>query len=110
MEFEMEGPDWETLDLFFPNCIPIINSYTGLANFGSSHIKGTLSGLRKFLAIESPLKMMKNAFYFTSKAFFILKIFKLLSWFFGYVAQRLDLKSLNKKSFYDEINSIFYQF
>ena len=30
--------------------------------------KGALSGLRQFLATESPLKMMKNAFYFTSKA------------------------------------------
>ena len=42
-------------------------------------LKGTLSGLRQFLATESPLKMMKNAFYFTSKALFVLKIFKFLS-------------------------------
>ena len=28
------------------------------------------SGLRQFLAAESPLKMMKNSFYFTSKALF----------------------------------------
>ena len=41
--------------------------------------KGTLSGLSQFLATESPLKMMKNAFYFTSKALFVLKIFKFLS-------------------------------
>ena len=41
--------------------------------------KGALSGLRQFLATESPLKMMKNAFYFTSKALFVLKIFKFLS-------------------------------
>ena len=27
-------------------------------------LKGPLSALRQFLAIESPLKMMKNAFYF----------------------------------------------
>ena len=39
-------------------------------------LKGALSGLRQFLATESPLKMMKNAFYFTSKALFVLKIFK----------------------------------
>ena len=38
--------------------------------------KGALSGLRQFMAIESPLKMMKNAFYFTLKALFVLKIFK----------------------------------
>ena len=28
---------------------------------------------------ETPLKMMKNAFYFTLKALFVLKIFKFLS-------------------------------
>ena len=32
-------------------------------------LKGALQGLRQFLAIESPLKMMKNAFYFTLKTF-----------------------------------------
>ena len=41
-------------------------------------VKGALSDLRPFLAIESPLKMMKNAFYFTLKARFVLKIFKFL--------------------------------
>ena len=41
--------------------------------------KGALSGLRQFLATESPLKMMKNAFYITLKALFVLKIFKILS-------------------------------
>ena len=34
---------------------------------------------------DSPSKMMKNAFYFILKAVFVLKIFKLLSWFFGHV-------------------------
>ena len=42
-------------------------------------LKGALSGLRQFLATESPLKMMKKAFYFTSEALFVLKIFKFLS-------------------------------
>ena len=56
-------------------------------------IKGALSGLRQFLATESPLKMMKNAFYFTSKALFVLKIFKFLSWLFGHIAKRLILIS-----------------
>ena len=37
-------------------------------------IKGTLSGLRQFLASESPLKMMKSAFYFTLKALFVFNI------------------------------------
>ena len=41
-------------------------------------IKGALSGQRQFLATESPLKMMKNASYFTLKALFVLKIFKFL--------------------------------
>ena len=38
-------------------------------------VKGSLSGLTQFLETESPLK---NAFYFTSKALFVLKIFKFL--------------------------------
>ena len=49
------------------------------AIFRDFSFKGALSGLREFLATESPLKMMKNAFYFTSKALFVLKIFKFLS-------------------------------
>ena len=44
-----------------------------------TELKGALSGLRQFLTTENPLKMMKNAFYFTSKALFVLKIFKFLS-------------------------------
>ena len=31
-------------------------------------IKGALSSLRQFLTIDSRLKMMKNVFYFISKA------------------------------------------
>ena len=55
-----------------------------------SSIKGALSSLRQFLAIdEILLKVMKNAFYFTSKALFILKILKFLSWCFGHVAKQL---------------------
>ena len=38
--------------------------------------KGALSGLRQFLAVESPLKMMKNAFYLTSKIIFVTEIYK----------------------------------
>ena len=51
------------------------------------YFKGALSGLKQFLTAESPLKMMKNAFYFTSKAFFVLKMIKFLSWLFGHVAK-----------------------
>ena len=42
--------------------------------------------MRQFLATESPLKKMKKGFYFTSKALFVLKIFKLLAWLFGHVS------------------------
>ena len=42
----------------------------------SIFLKDALSGLIKCLAAESPLKMMKNAFYFTLKALFVLKVFK----------------------------------
>ena len=38
-------------------------------------------------SIESPRKMMKNAFYFILKAFFVLKILNLLSRLFGHVGK-----------------------
>ena len=44
-----------------------------------SSLKGALSGLREFLATESPLKTMKNVFCLTSRALFVLKVFKFLS-------------------------------
>ena len=44
----------------------------------SKQFKGALSNLRQFLATEIPLKSMKNSFHFTSKAPFVLKIFKFL--------------------------------
>ena len=60
-----------------------------------------LSGLSQFLAIESLLKMMKNAFYFTSKAVFVLKVFNFLSWLFGHVAKQLNWKDKVNVKFYD---------
>ena len=42
-------------------------------------LKGALYGLGQFLVTEIPLKMLKNNFYFTLKAVFVLKIFKLFS-------------------------------
>ena len=56
------------------------------------NVKGASSSLRQFLANESPLKVTKNAFYFTLKALFVLKIFMFLSWIFGQVYKRLDQK------------------
>ena len=41
--------------------------------------KGSLSGLRKLLANESPLKIMKNTFYLTLKSLFVVKLPKF--WF-----------------------------
>ena len=52
--------------------------------------KVALSGLRQFLVIESPLKMIKNAFKFILKAFFVLTVFIFLSQLFGHVGKRLD--------------------
>ena len=52
-------------------------------------IKGAVSELRQFLANESPLKVMKNAFYFILKVLVFLKISKFLSWLVGHVKRRL---------------------
>ena len=57
-------------------------------------LKGLLSGLKQLLATESILKIMKNAFYFTLKALFVLKIFKFLSWLFGFVKKTAWLERL----------------
>ena len=48
-------------------------------------VKGTVWGLRQFLATESPWKEMKNAFYFISKSLFFVKRFKVFPWVFGCV-------------------------
>ena len=52
-------------------------------------LKGALSGLRQLLTTESPLGMMKNAFYFSLKVLFVLKVFKFLSSIFGHVEKRI---------------------
>ena len=48
-----------------------------------------LSSKKKYVIflIESPLKMMKNAFYFILKALFVLTIFKFLSQLFAHVGK-----------------------
>ena len=45
--------------------------------------------------------MMKNTFYVTLKALFVLLIFKFLSWLFGHVAKQLDKKDRLISHFYD---------
>ena len=49
-------------------------------------VKAWLSPSKKIIYFnDSPLKMMKNAFYFILKALFGLKIYKFFSWLFGHV-------------------------
>ena len=55
--------------------------------FQSTKIKVGLSPSKKNCFIcfnDSPSEMMKNAFRFSLKALFFLKIFKFLSWLFGH--------------------------
>ena len=59
-----------------PDCIII--------HVGRNDINNVINSLKAHsqahsLTTESPLKMIKNDFYFTSKALFVLKIFKFLS-------------------------------
>ena len=56
-----------------------MHSWSWLLLIFTQSIKDAISVLRQFLANESPLKMMKNALYFTLEAAFFLKIFKFLS-------------------------------
>ena len=66
-------------------------------NDPKSCIKVVLSPSKKFVFInfsESPLKMMKNAFYFMLKALFTFEIITILSGLFGCVGDRLDKKAM----------------
>ena len=47
-----------------------IRYYSELQNYLKCSIKVTISGLKQFLVTESLFKLIKNAFYFTLKAFF----------------------------------------
>ena len=54
------------------------------------YVKVGLSPLKKncgICLIESPLKMMKNTFYFILKALFVLKIFNFQSQLFGHAGK-----------------------
>ena len=44
---------------------------------------------------------MRNAFYFTLIALFVLKIFTFLSWLFGYIGKRFDQKVKVNFKIYD---------
>ena len=59
-----------------------------------------LLSLTWFLTTESPLKMMKNPFYFTLKALPVLKMFIFLPWLFVHIGTLLDQKvKVNFKMF-----------
>ena len=49
--------------------------------------------LRIIWFIDSPLKIMKNAFYFMLKPLFVLRLFKFLSWLFDHVRKKAWLES-----------------
>ena len=69
------------------------NPYNHSSYFCFFLIKGALSGLRQYFATERPLKMMKNAFYFTLKAKVNFKIHDVTLWLTNdyntYIAQYL---------------------
>ena len=46
------------------------------------YFKDAMWRLRWFSTTKSPLKLMRNLFFFTVKALFVFKIFKFLSWLF----------------------------
>ena len=58
-----------------PNLSALVLMNNCISN-NQSLVKGTLSGLRKFLGTDSPLKAMKST---TSKNFLVLKLFKFSS-------------------------------
>ena len=75
---------WQRISL-----LQVLRLRTICASWDSRDVLGVYTGL---LATESPLKMMKNTFSFTWKSFFVLNVFKFLSWLFGHVEERLHYK------------------
>ena len=70
------------------------SQFEGL-HYKSVTIKVGLSPSKKFgiiYLIESPLKEIKNAFYFILTALFVLKIFKFLSRLLGHVEKTASLE------------------
>ena len=67
-------------------------SYSGVeAQSKFSDLK-SVSHLPKKIVLFTPLKVMKNAFYFILQALFVLKVFKFLSWLFGHVEKKVWLE------------------
>ena len=68
----------------------LLKSTFYLYGYLSTYLKPDFHLPKKVLFIcfnESPLKMMKNAFYFILKALFVLKILNFLSWHFGHIEE-----------------------
>ena len=60
-------------------CFNKVSSLESSSLLKKDFFKGALEGLIQLLATKSPLKMIKNAFYFTLKALFVAKLFIFLS-------------------------------
>ena len=59
------------IHLFLSN-VSLMISGVLKGNIEKKLVKGALSSPAQFLATESPLKILRNAFYFTLKALFVL--------------------------------------
>ena len=81
----------------------VLKKFNKLAAIFSSKtfLKSPLSALRQFLTIESPLNMMKNAFYFMLNVLFVFEIFTFLSWLFGCIEKRCNKKTIINFKIYD---------
>ena len=82
-------PLWtKKLDLLNSNTLSTCVITTLLYNYRNSlkvHFRSETN-----LDIWKPFIEMKNAFYFTLKALFVLKVFKFSCWHFGHAEKRLD--------------------
>ena len=83
------------IDVETTSCVYWFNmKKTYFINVLEKKIKGLLLGLRQFLVTKTPLKLMKNAFYFTLNPLFVHKIFNFLSWLCGHVEKTAWLEEL----------------
>ena len=77
--------------------------------FFTEHLRMTasVSGLAQFLVTENPLKIMKNAFYFTFRLFQLFSFPRYLNFcsdFFVHVERRFDKKAKVNLKLYDVTN------
>ena len=72
--------------------------------FQRKYLKAHSQVRDNFWQLKVLYKLMKNAFHFTLKALFAIKIFKFLSWLFGYAKKWLDYKSTFNFKIYGKNN------